>query len=72
MSFGGFLSVGEEYYPLPWQLLTYNPELGGYQVAIGDDQLRRAPRYSEQAGWEWSRDRAQEVDDYWVPAAPAT
>ena len=27
MSFGGFLGIGEDYYPLPWSLLTYNPRL---------------------------------------------
>ena len=25
MSFGGFMGIGEEFYPLPWSLLTYNP-----------------------------------------------
>ena len=25
MSFGGFLGIGEDYYPLPWSVLTYNP-----------------------------------------------
>ena len=24
MSFGGFMGIGEDYYPLPWSLLTYN------------------------------------------------
>jgi hypothetical protein len=71
MSLGGFLGIGEDYYPLPWQLLTYNPELGGYQVAIGEDQLRRAPKYSDEAGWEWTRDRARAIDDYWGPTIPA-
>ena len=28
MSFGGFLGTGEDYYPLPWSVLTYNPTLG--------------------------------------------
>ena len=27
MSFGGFLGIGEDYYPLPWSVLTYNPRL---------------------------------------------
>jgi sporulation protein YlmC with PRC-barrel domain len=27
MSFGGFLGIGEDYYPLPWALLTFNPAL---------------------------------------------
>ena len=25
MSFGGFMGIGEEFYPLPWSLLIYNP-----------------------------------------------
>jgi len=32
MSFGGFMGIGEDYYPLPWSLLSYNPELEGYEV----------------------------------------
>ena len=27
MSFGGFLGIGEDYYPLLWSLLTFNPAL---------------------------------------------
>ncbi|MEA2971209.1 MAG: hypothetical protein QOE78_4470 [Alphaproteobacteria bacterium] len=36
MSFGGFLGIGEDYYPLPWPLLTYNPRLEGYEVNVGE------------------------------------
>ena len=43
MSFGGFLGIGEDYYPLPWSVLTYNPTLGGYEVEITDQQLKNAP-----------------------------
>jgi hypothetical protein len=25
----GFMGIGEDYYPLPWSLLTYNPRLEG-------------------------------------------
>jgi hypothetical protein len=32
MSFGGFMGIGEDYYPLPWSLLTYNPRLEGYDM----------------------------------------
>ena len=34
MSFGGFLGMGEDYYPMPWASLKYDTNLGGYQ---GDD-----------------------------------
>src|SRR6516164_7040419 len=40
MSFGGFLGIGEDYYPLPWSVLTYNPTLGGYEVNVTEQQLR--------------------------------
>jgi len=43
MSFGGFLGIGEDYYPLPWSVLTYDPDLGGYKVNLTEQQLKNAP-----------------------------
>lgn len=43
MSFGGFLGIGEEYHPLPWQSLDYDERQEGYVVDISEDQLRKAP-----------------------------
>jgi hypothetical protein len=45
MSFGGFLGIGNSYHPLPWSLLRYNSNLGGYVVEIDESQLRGAPSY---------------------------
>jgi hypothetical protein len=64
MSFGGFLGIGEDYYPLPWKLLTYNPRLEGYEVNVGEQQLKSAPKYTEHEGWDWTR-RGQSIDDYY-------
>jgi sporulation protein YlmC with PRC-barrel domain len=47
MSFGGFLGIGEKYHPLPWHVLTYDEDKGGYNVGLSADQLRNAPTYSE-------------------------
>ena len=71
LSFGGFLGIGDDHYPLPWQSLTYNTELGGYQVAITNDQLNNAPRYGANDNWDWDdRARAQRINDYYgVPYA---
>jgi hypothetical protein len=64
MSFGGFMGIGEDYYPLPWSLLTYNPRLEGYEVNISEAQLKGAPKYNTHETWDWdSRGRA--VDDYY-------
>lgn len=43
MSFGGFLGLGGEYYPVPWQKLSYNSKLGGYQLGVSADDLRNSP-----------------------------
>ena len=43
LSFGGFLGIGNSYHPLPWSLLRYNPNLGGYVVEIEESQLKGAP-----------------------------
>jgi hypothetical protein len=69
MSFGGFMGIGEDYYPLPWKLLTYNPQLEGYEVNIAETQLKGAPKYSTHETWDWST-RGQAIDDYYkVPSS---
>jgi hypothetical protein len=45
LSFGGFLGMGDRYYPLPWNQLTYDERLGGYRVEITERDLERAPSH---------------------------
>jgi hypothetical protein len=54
VSFGGFLGMGEEYYPMPWSKLDYDTKLGGYRVDITEDQLRGAPKFSRSTDWDWT------------------
>src|SRR5262245_65827716 len=66
MRFGGFMGIGEDYYPLPWSLLAYDPRLEGYEVNISDQQLKGAPKYSKHENWDWSdRARGEQVFDYY-------
>ena len=66
MSFGGFLGMGEDFYPLPWSLLTYNERLGGYEVNISPEQLKGAPKFREYEEWDWSdRERGRRIYDYY-------
>lgn len=66
MSFGGFLGMGEDYYPLPWSVLTYNERLGGYEVNITEQQLKGAPHYSQHQSWDWSdQSKARQLNDYY-------
>ncbi len=46
MSFGGFLGIGEKFHPLPWNVLTYDEDKGGYNIDLSTEQLRGAPSYS--------------------------
>jgi PRC-barrel domain len=66
MSFGGFMGIGEDHYPLPWSVLKYNPRLDGYEVNISEQQLKGAPKYGKHESWDWSdRARGQKVYYYY-------
>jgi hypothetical protein len=66
LGFGGFLGIGDDHYPLPWQTLKYDTELGGYLTNVTKDQLQSAPKYSSEADWDWQdTGRARKVDDYY-------
>ena len=65
LSFGGFLGMGEDYYPVPWATLKYDPNLGGYLVNLTRDKLDKAPKYTESTGWNWTRENDQRVYDYY-------
>jgi len=45
LSFGGFLGIGEKFHPIPWSLLDYEPERGGYVVPLDKAELTAAPYY---------------------------
>ena len=38
LSFGGFLGIGDDHYPLPWNLLKYDTQLAGYRTGITENQ----------------------------------
>jgi hypothetical protein len=66
VSFGGFLGMGEDYYPMPWVKLDYDTSLGGYRVDITEDQLKGAPKFNRSTDWNWSdRSRDRTVYDYY-------
>ncbi len=66
VSFGGFLGMGEDYYPIPWATLKYDTRLEGYRVAITEDQLKGAPKFNRSTDWDWSdRSRDRRVYGYY-------
>ena len=66
MGFGGFLGIGEDHYPIPWERLDYNERLGGYEVNLTEAQLKNAPHYRNDNTWNWSDPtRTRAVNDYY-------
>ena len=65
LSFGGFLGIGHDHYPLPWSKLDYDENLGGYRVDITKDQLEGAPRYENKDDNFWTAENGRRVHDYY-------
>ncbi len=72
IGFGGFLGIGEKYHAVPWSVLDYEKDRGGYVVPFTKEQLRAAPAYSidELTGNDGQRARDASfayynVDPYW-------
>jgi sporulation protein YlmC with PRC-barrel domain len=66
LSFGGFLGIGDSYYPLPWEKLRYDTDIGGYVVDVGRDVLEGAPSYSGEAPVRWNDTAWSEgIDSYY-------
>ena len=66
LSFGGFLGMGDEHYPIPWQQLTYDTDLEGYRTDLTKEKLEGAPKYSSRGDWDWEdRKQGRQVYDYY-------
>ena len=66
LSFGGFLGIGDDHYPLPWQSLKYDTSLGGYVTGVTEAQLKGAPHYGNDNAWNWGDPtRTRAVNDYY-------
>jgi sporulation protein YlmC with PRC-barrel domain len=48
---GGFLGIGTDRYPIPWEALRYDVDLGGYRVSMRD--FGDAPRFPAGSEPNW-------------------
>jgi hypothetical protein len=65
LQFGGLFGLGSDYYPLPWDVLTYEIDQGGYVVNLDKTVLEKAPRYASNAEPAFDRDYGREVYSYY-------
>lgn len=70
MGFGGFLGLGEDHHPVPWNKLDYDPARGGFVTDLTEAAVKGAPEHRD----DWHADRDWEtrihehygVPHYWI------
>jgi sporulation protein YlmC with PRC-barrel domain len=65
LEFGGFLGMGTDRYPLPWNMLKYDTTRDGYVVPIDKDKLKDAPRYADSDVPAYTSDYGKRVNGYY-------
>jgi hypothetical protein len=65
MSFGGTFGMGDRHYPLPWKMLSYDEDLGGYVVDLTPRDLERAPSHRAGASQRFDREYRADIHDYY-------
>lgn len=65
MSFGGFLGLGESFFPVPWDALDYDTERGGYVVNIDKSLLKEAPRFDRDDRREFDEQFGRQIHSYY-------
>lgn len=64
LSFGGFLGIGHDHYPLPWEKLSYDTQLDGYRIDLTKEQIEGAPSCADDDD-NWYNDNGRRVYDYY-------
>jgi sporulation protein YlmC with PRC-barrel domain len=65
LQFGGVLGLGSDYYPLPWDVLDYDTDKGGYRVDLDKSTLEKAPHYSAAKQPAFDRTYGEQVYGYY-------
>jgi hypothetical protein len=65
MEFGGFLGMGTDRYPIPWKMMQYSPNQGGYIIPLNKDRLQRAPKYSKNEIPPYDSTYGSRIDSYY-------
>jgi sporulation protein YlmC with PRC-barrel domain len=65
LEFGGFLGMGTDRYPIPWQMLKFDASKDGYIVPLDKSKLENAPKYSGDEAPMYDRDYSNKVESYY-------
>lgn len=65
MEFGGFLGMGTDRYPLPWDTLKYDIGMDGYVVTLAKEQLENGPKYEHNIVPHYNEEYGRRVNEYY-------
>ena len=65
LEFGGFLGMGTDRYPIPWKVLKYSTDKGGYVVPLDKTRLDKAPKYAESSAPVFDEDYGSRINTYY-------
>jgi hypothetical protein len=65
LTFGGLFGMGDRHYPLPWEVLTYDTDKGGYAVDLDKDVLKNAPSFERGSEPSYDRTYDEQVQGYY-------
>jgi hypothetical protein len=65
LEFGGFLGVGTDRYPIPWKVLKYSTDKGGYVVPLDKSRLDQAPKYRDDSAPIYDTEYGNRIDRYY-------
>lgn len=68
---GGVLGLGEKFRPIPWSLLDFDPDKGGYIVPVSKSVLEKAPAYALEELTKYDGDAAIRSEAFSYYQAPA-
>ena len=65
LRYGGFLGMGQRYYPLPWRVLTYHRDAGGYVIDMLARDFEDAPSFDRDSEPEFDRAYGRKVHSWY-------
>ena len=65
LEFGGFLGIGSDRYPIPWKVLKYSTETGGYVIPLDKARLEKAPKYTDDAAPVYDDEYGSRINRYY-------
>lgn len=65
LEFGGFLGMGTDRYPIPWKVMRYSTDKGGYVVPLDKAKLENAPKYREGDVPVYDREYGSRINSYY-------